>query len=251
MYYSKLGIVCTICKCWYATKNWRSTSTTQNICILEPCTINKTMPLWPSMDSHPVDNLTIEDFTAVTLTSPIDEAYQCPICSARVSQAPPSYRQAATDNHQTRPLWKHIQQNHKDTPRPEKADLQLRHIHCSIRKIGIVLAFVDGWKPDPPLQSATPPPTFAQMNRQNPSVSSGLHQLGFQQYLDSLNATYKHLRQLVKCPDKTFANSRKSRRRKCLETCLYVMRSSISQWLHFGTTTESRHSTSLTYYDYI
>jgi hypothetical protein len=228
MYYCRLGIVCRHCQCLvppnklerHIHKCHARTAGTFRVADYKFVATH-------ILKTH---NLTVSDPDPVLespeLLGPVcgletpRKAYKCPYCPNKwiVEHNGPTH----TYLNQVAFVRIHVRSNHdgEDTP----SEFVSRYILRPYRRYGELrdraLVLADGWVPTMGINPSVPESSVKRVYRRQPHPDPSakfLEDLGWPQYIGSLNASNKRLRQLVQHPSQAFAKSRKSKATRYLE----------------------------------
>jgi hypothetical protein len=241
MYYCRLGIVCRRCQCLIPPSQLerhihKSHARTAGTCRMADYKFVATHIL----ESH---NLTVSDPDPVLESSELLEpvggletprkAYKCPYCPNKwiVEHTGPTN----TYINQVAMVRHHVRSMHGEESIP--SEFISRYVLRPYRRYSElrnrVLVLTDGWTPTAETNLSVPECPVKRVYRRQPHPDPGakfLEDLGWPQYVGSLNASNKRLRQLVQHPSQAFAKSRKSKAARHLELGLCAIYNILLQY---------------------
>lgn len=241
MYYCRLGIVCRRCHCLVPPNQlerhvYKSHARTAGTCRVADYKFVATHIL----ETH---NITVSDPDPVLespeLLEPVGgletprKAYKCPYCPNKwiVEHTGPTntyINQVAMVRHHVRSMH-----GEKDIPSEFVSRYVLRPYRRYSELRNRVLVLTDGWIPTTETNLSVPECPIKRVYRRQPHPDPGakfLEDLGWPQYVGSLNASNKRLRQLVQHPSQAFAKSRKSKATRYLEQGLCAIYNILLQY---------------------
>ena len=227
MYYCRLGIVCQRCQCLVPPNQLERH--------LHKCHARTAGTLrvadYKFVATHILEthNLTVSDADPVLESPELLEsvsgletprkAYKCPYCPHK--WIPEHTGPTNTYINQVAMVRHHVRKEHAEEDLP--SEFTWRHVIRPYRRYSElrerVLVLTNGWTPTMETNPRVPE-AVKRVYRRQPHTDPGakfLEDLGWPQYVNSLNASNKRLRQLVQHPSQTFAKSRRSKATRYLE----------------------------------